>query len=97
MDVQRPRQRALHSDSFSGMTYVPDKAMRKLVHERIFGYALWVVGLCVFLPRVYLIDTGTTGRHFLMFMLMLVCLMGGYLLVDAANTAIKRRRHDHGA
>jgi Zn-dependent protease with chaperone function len=59
--------------------------------KRLLGYALWAIGLLVFLPPALLEPEGPVSLyHFLLFNALVVCLFGGFLLVDSANTALKR-------
>jgi hypothetical protein len=59
--------------------------------KRLIGYALWALGFLAFLPPALLESEGPVDLYrFLLFTALVVCLFGGFLLVDSANTALKR-------
>lgn len=60
--------------------------------KRLFGYGLWLLGAFAFLPQVFLAHQGPPDLHeFLLFDCLVICFLGGYLLVDAGNAALQRQ------
>lgn len=68
--------------------------MKKYRIRRLMGFGLWALGLLVFLPPSLLEPEGPTSfYHFMLFNGLVACLLGGFLLVDGANTALDRIAH----
>lgn len=68
--------------------------MNKHQIRRLIGYTLWAVGLILFLPPALLDPHGPISfYHFLLFNGLVACLLGGFLLVDGANSALDRIAH----
>lgn len=68
--------------------------MKKYKVRRLVGFGLWALGLLVFLPPSLLEPEGPSSfYHFMLFNGLVGCLLGGFLLVDGANTALDHIAH----
>ena len=80
----------------TGTEPVPVRENRKTMNEhrvkRLVGYGLWLLGFLAFLPPALLNGSGPVSLyHFLLFNCLMICLIGGYLLQDAGNAALRRQ------